>query len=691
MKKAMWRRALALAMALCMALCLMPAAFAQDEEVYIALGDSITTGYAPGDKTVDSPFAKQIADKYSLTLENYAKVGATSDGLLEQVETHKSDIAKASVVTITIGGNDLMGALYKYLAEKYNENYSPATPVTGADMPGIIQEAAADLTSNILFFAALSGWLNSFSSSQEASAAVGLVGANLQTAITNIRSANSGVRIVVATQYNPYTYAVKSNSSFTQISTAFDSGVNKLNDKIKTVVQTNNNAVVADVYTEFQTRMEGVDGVNLCNASFSTPMELDFHPNQEGHNVIAEVMGDEMFPYRATVTPASYDFGTATEGYAPVSAVTFKITNVGSQTLSNLKVTLDDNSSFTCKQPSGTLDSNDDVTFTVAPQTGLTKGTYTADVKVSADNMNDVVRTVTFTVNPKLYTLTVTGGTIEGGKTEFEAGEEVTITANQAPEGQHFAGWTFTGYTGDGTDAKLKFTMPASNVTAQATYEAHTPEADDGDCTTPILCTVCKAVVEAGHTGHQLVHHEAKAPTQTEVGWEAYDTCSCAGCNYTTYKELPKLPTYTILEGDNAVITSGAGNGLMVRASGEYSKFQSLKIDGTAVDPKNYDVKEGSTIVTLHADYVSTLSVGSHTMTFVYTDGSVDAKFTIKAAEQTGESSSSTASSTAASSTAASPQTGDAENTALYLAAALLSCAALTALAVRVVRRRETD
>ena len=35
---------------------------------------------------------------------------------------------------------------------------------------------------------------------------------------------------------------------------------------------------------------------------------------------------------------------------------------------------------------------------------------------------------------------------------------------------------------------------------------------------------------------HDLVHHEAKAPTCTEIGWEAYDACS--RCDYTTYQEL---------------------------------------------------------------------------------------------------------------------------------------------------------
>mgnify|MGYP002768641400 CR=1 FL=1 len=40
---------------------------------------------------------------------------------------------------------------------------------------------------------------------------------------------------------------------------------------------------------------------------------------------------------------------------------------------------------------------------------------------------------------------------------------------------------------------------------------------------------------------HDLKQHAAKAPTCTEIGWDAYEACSRFGCNYTTRKELPAL------------------------------------------------------------------------------------------------------------------------------------------------------
>ena len=54
-------------------------------------------------------------------------------------------------------------------------------------------------------------------------------------------------------------------------------------------------------------------------------------------------------------------------------------------------------------------------------------------------------------------------------------------------------------------------------------------------------CSRCDytTYVELTNGGHNLTHHAAKAATCTAIGWNAYDTCS--RCNYTTYVELPAL------------------------------------------------------------------------------------------------------------------------------------------------------
>ena len=47
--------------------------------------------------------------------------------------------------------------------------------------------------------------------------------------------------------------------------------------------------------------------------------------------------------------------------------------------------------------------------------------------------------------------------------------------------------------------------------------------------------------VEIPALKHKLVHHDAKAPTCTEIGWDEYDACQREGCTYTTKVELPAL------------------------------------------------------------------------------------------------------------------------------------------------------
>ena len=40
---------------------------------------------------------------------------------------------------------------------------------------------------------------------------------------------------------------------------------------------------------------------------------------------------------------------------------------------------------------------------------------------------------------------------------------------------------------------------------------------------------------------HDMMHHDAKAPTCTEIGWNEYDACQREGCTYTTKVEIPAL------------------------------------------------------------------------------------------------------------------------------------------------------
>lgn len=59
-------------------------------------------------------------------------------------------------------------------------------------------------------------------------------------------------------------------------------------------------------------------------------------------------------------------------------------------------------------------------------------------------------------------------------------------------------------------------------------------------CTAKAVCEACGGEYgEKDPNNHALVHPSAKAPTCTEIGWDAYDLC--VRCGYTTRKELPAL------------------------------------------------------------------------------------------------------------------------------------------------------
>ena len=92
----------------------------------------------------------------------------------------------------------------------------------------------------------------------------------------------------------------------------------------------------------------------------------------------------------------------------------------------------------------------------------------------------------------------------------------------------------------------------ASGLTASCTltvgrcFDGHTnvPQVIAATCTTGGFtintCSVCgekTITARVNALGHDLTHHDAQAATCSEIGWEAYDTCS--RCDYTTYEEIP--------------------------------------------------------------------------------------------------------------------------------------------------------
>ena len=169
-------------------------------------------------------------------------------------------------------------------------------------------------------------------------------------------------------------------------------------------------------------------------------------------------------------------------------------------------------------------------------------------------------------------------------------------------------------------------------------------------------------------------------------------------------------PEYRIIEGAGSTWTQNTDGTVVIRGNGEFSRFHAVKVDGKVIDPANYDKKEGSTIITLKAEYLKTLATGGHTFAIVWDNGIAGTNFTVAAntsgnnsgnnsnnndsnhgSDNSGNNDSSNTAGTAANTAAASaqeldkvPATGDASG--IWLTLFVIS---LTGLAGMLARRKK--
>lgn len=91
-------------------------------------------------------------------------------------------------------------------------------------------------------------------------------------------------------------------------------------------------------------------------------------------------------------------------------------------------------------------------------------------------------------------------------------------------------------------------------------------------------------------------------------------------------------PTYTITAGAGGTHELSTDGTLTITCDGALDKLTGIYVDDKLVDTANYTLQSGSTILTFKADYLNTLSVGTHKVKFQYSDGSAESTFVIKAA-----------------------------------------------------------
>ena len=161
---------------------------------------------------------------------------------------------------------------------------------------------------------------------------------------------------------------------------------------------------------------------------------------------------------------------------------------------------------------------------------------------------------------------------------------------------------------------------------------------------------------------------EATPPTPDPAPATSTPAASTTTAPAASAAAAPAQVTYNILDGAGSSWTQNTDGSLAIRGSGEISKFREVKVDGVTVDPVNYTVTEGSTIITFKPEYLKSLSTGNHSFELVWTDGTAATNFTV--AENADQS-------------AKSPKTGEDFSMALCTALLMVSCAGLAGIFAR--------
>ena len=221
---------------------------------------------------------------------------------------------------------------------------------------------------------------------------------------------------------------------------------------------------------------------------------------------------------------------------------------------------------------------------------------------------------------------------------------------------------------------------------------SHTCAGGEATCQSKATCGICgNEYGEIDSTNHNLEKISAKDATVTETGNKEYWHCKDCGKYFsdengkseiidlaawkTGEGKLAKLPP-EIINGKGMSIAAGETKELTFRSNADFSDFIRVELDGKTLDAKYYTAKEGSTIITLKADYVASLSAGNHTIGIVSTSGTATTEFTVNV--QTASDN-------------GSPKTGDNSNLLLWLALMILSASGTAGASVYSKKKRTNE
>ena len=133
-------------------------------------------------------------------------------------------------------------------------------------------------------------------------------------------------------------------------------------------------------------------------------------------------------------------------------------------------------------------------------------------------------------------------------------------------------------------------------------------------------------------TAEKHISDEGKITKEPTAAVEGEKTFTCTVCGLVLRTEPVAKLAPTIVEGANGKHQTGGNTDLTFRSDASFEDFLSVSVDGKVLDKNQYTLREGSILVTLKADYLSTLSVGQHTLGVNSASGTAETVFTITAA-----------------------------------------------------------
>ena len=224
-------------------------------------------------------------------------------------------------------------------------------------------------------------------------------------------------------------------------------------------------------------------------------------------------------------------------------------------------------------------------------------------------------------------TCTEKGVTTYTGTVEFN-GQTYTDTKDVAdiPATGHSYGEPEWSWSEDGKTCTVTFTCKndaAHKETPKVTVTS--AEKTPATCTEKGVTTYTGTVEFNGQT-----YTDTKDVADIPATGHSYDNGKCTVCG-----AISSDFKVVITAGANGSWQKGTKDGLSFTSNAAYKHFRKVQVDGKDLDAANYTVKEGSTIVTLKAEYLETLSVGKHTLAIVSDTGTAAAEFTIQAAPAT--------------------------------------------------------